>query len=113
MRGRGGISDCLTTVQGYYTLAGASSYISTPCSPGYFCLAGSNTPTQFACPPGTYRNLPQGASPTECVPCPSWILLFNSNCQSDQLPNGILLPNWNSKARVMPRRHIFQCIKPI
>ena len=102
VRGRGSVSDCLTTVQGYYTISGASSYISTPCSPGYFCLAGSNTPTQFACPAGTYRHLSQGASPTECVPCPSGYYCLTATSNPINCPMGFYCPIGTSKPESCP-----------
>lgn len=52
--GRESSSDCWQTPAGFYTLAGATNYLTTPCSAGYFCLAGSSTATQYACPVGTF-----------------------------------------------------------
>ena len=65
------LDDCLTTPAGYYTAAGASEYLSTPCAVGYYCLEGSTTATEVKCPSGTFRNITGGSAPGDCGMCPS------------------------------------------
>jgi hypothetical protein len=69
--GRKSIDDCLKTPAGYYTLNGATEYLSTPCAAGYYCHAGASTATQNACPPGTFRGITGGRIPEDCANCKS------------------------------------------
>ncbi len=102
VRGRASVTDCLTTVAGYYTLAGASEYISTPCLPGYFCLAGSSSPTQYPCPPGTYRGLNAGAKPEECATCPAGFYCLTGTAIPKDCPMGFYCPLGTSKPESCP-----------
>jgi hypothetical protein len=56
---------------GYYCLAGASAYASTPCPVGYYCPAATNSSTQFPCPLGTYSNTGALQSLAQCTACPA------------------------------------------
>ena len=69
--GRKSLDDCLQVPAGFYTLAGASQYLTTKCAAGHYCLAGSTTATQFPCPPGTFREITEGRQPEDCTICKS------------------------------------------
>jgi hypothetical protein len=71
IEGRRTLSECLETPAGYYTSAGATEYLTTPCSAGYYCLAGSTTATEWPCPIGTYRGFTGGRQPEDCAVCKS------------------------------------------
>eukprot|EP01022_Parablepharisma_sp_SALTPOND_P011564 TRINITY_DN1484_c0_g1_i1.p1 TRINITY_DN1484_c0_g1~~TRINITY_DN1484_c0_g1_i1.p1 ORF type:complete len:805 (+),score=10.50 TRINITY_DN1484_c0_g1_i1:2730-5144(+) len=100
--GRSSVTECLTTVPGYYTEEGASEYLSTPCLPGHFCLAGSPTSTQYACPPGTYRKLNAGAKPEECVTCPAGYYCLTATEDPLDCPQGFYCPLGTSKPEPCP-----------
>mmetsp|Transcript_25097 Transcript_25097/g.27849 ORF Transcript_25097/g.27849 Transcript_25097/m.27849 type:complete len:558 (+) Transcript_25097:3592-5265(+) len=95
---RKALTDCLQTPEGYYTAAGASQYLTTPCQAGYYCLPGSITGTQFPCPPGTFRGLTAGRVPEDCTVCKSGFICATeatvtpSNCgQGNYCPIGTVI----------------------
>lgn len=71
IKGRSSLSDCLEVPAGFYTNAGATEYLTTPCAAGYYCLAGSTTATEFPCPAGTFRGITGGRKPEDCALCKS------------------------------------------
>eukprot|EP00752_Nemacystus_decipiens_P010330 g9202.t1 len=62
---------CFTCPAGYYCLAGAANYTSTPCPPGYFCLDGTIASNQHPCPPGTYASEEGTPNEESCVDAPA------------------------------------------
>ena len=71
---RKSLADCLDVPAGFYTNAGASEYLSTPCAAGYYCLGKSTTATEWPCPPGTFRGITGGSKPEDCAICKSGFL---------------------------------------
>jgi len=102
VRGRGSITDCLTTPAGYYTDEGATDYVLNECDAGYFCLAGSPTKTQYACPPGTYRGFKAAAKPEECVTCPAGSYCLTATAIPKDCPEGFYCPLGTSRPESCP-----------
>lgn len=99
IKGRTSSADCLQTPAGFYTLAGATEYLSTKCAAGYYCLAGSTTATQWPCPAGTFRGITGGRKPEDCAVCKSGYVCATSavvtpsNCGAgNYCPLGTIIP---------------------
>ncbi len=63
-------AECITTPAGKYSTRG-SEWPTGDCATGFYCPAGSIRSTQTPCPVGTFRSKTNGASVSDCGPCPA------------------------------------------
>ena len=70
-KGRGNITDCITTPAGFWSGSASIDFIDKPCAAGYYCLQGSTNSTPLPCPKGTFRSITGGADATDCGNCPA------------------------------------------
>ena len=56
-------------LSGYYCMANATEYLSTPCPMGHYCPNGTTRADEFKCPVGTFNPALTQTNITACFDC--------------------------------------------